>query len=54
MYAMDTAVHLEHRNETRRSRWDLRRSARPTSAPVVESTTTPGATTDNPVHDFID
>ena len=38
MYAMDTAVHFEHRNETRRSRTESRRSATaPAPATMTES-----------------
>ncbi len=54
MYAMDTAVHLEHRTETRRSRWDLRRSVRPASTPTAEPAPAATTTTDSPVHDFVD
>ncbi len=36
MYAMDTAVHFEHRNESRRSRTESRRSATaPAPAPAT-------------------
>ncbi|MFN8020356.1 MAG: hypothetical protein U0Q03_02405 [Acidimicrobiales bacterium] len=41
MYAMDTAVHFEHRTETRRSRAEIRRATRAAAAPAPSSATGP-------------
>lgn len=55
MYAMDTAVHFEHRTETRRSRWEIRRSQRHSLTPAVEPTpVAEQPAPDSPIHDFVD
>jgi hypothetical protein len=40
MYAMDTAVHFEHRTETRRQRTELRRAAQATGPQGLAIATT--------------
>lgn len=54
MYAMDTAVHFEHRTETRRSRAEIRRALRTsTPQPATQPAPVP-ATAESPVHEFLD
>ncbi len=57
MYAMDTAVHFEHRNESRRSRTESRRAARTSTSQPASPTVlvAVGAEPDSsPAHDFVD
>ncbi len=57
MYAMDTAVHFEHRTETRRSRTESRRAARTSTSQPASPTVlvAVGAEPDSsPAHDFVD